>query len=72
MKFLQRALKVKDDGQFGLITAAAARVADYTAAVDAALAERLAYYMKLPAEKTAAFAGGWSNRMVKLCREVMA
>jgi lysozyme family protein len=72
VEFLQAALKVPVDGAVGPVTIAAARNAVTEDAVDAALAERIKFYIKLPNQSTQDVnAGGWAHRLVKVCREVM-
>lgn len=72
VQFLQRALGLKDDGVCGPLTANAARNATTEAAVDGALAQRMRYYMKIDNDvERNTDAGGWSNRMIAVCREVM-
>lgn len=71
VQFLQRALRVDDDGVVGPVTLAAARNSA-NSAIDGALAERMRYYMNIKDDaERKTNAGGWSNRMIAVCREVM-
>lgn len=69
VKFLQRALRLNDDGAVGPVTVGAARGAVTEDLVDAALAQRIKFYIQLPPSNDYA-AGGWANRLVKVFREV--
>lgn len=72
VQFLQRALGQKDDGVCGPVTVTAARNAETEHAVDATLSQRMRYYMKIENDvERNVDAGGWSNRLIALCREVM-
>lgn len=69
-KFLQRAARVMPDGIVGPATVNAVRAGDADKILDDSIAERIAFYMQLPPEKTKAFGRGWAARIVLLCKEI--
>jgi lysozyme family protein len=64
IKLMQRALAIKDDGQFGPITLAAIRAADPHRIVPIFLGRRVKRLTELPHWPT--FANGWSIRLFRL------
>ena len=69
-RILQRALKIKDDGDIGPVTLAAVRAADPARLVERLLLERVAYYSDIALRRSQlrTFLAGWLSRTVTLYR----